>query len=276
MTNFVEELQWRGLITNIIPETEAYLNENSTAGYIGFDPTADSLHIGSLVQILVLMHFQRSGHKPIALVGGTTNGMVGENHQASLKSAIYSTREETLNKNVAGVKAQLARFLDFNGAHANAAVLVNNYDWMKSFTLIDFVRDIGKHITVNYMMAKDFIELGEECQGRYEFSNLLINYFKDMIFCISMKTSIVKFKWVAPTNGVILQPGQNWFAEKHKAKPTHLPYPWLPKLMVLNLVKQKVVMCGWTQRELPLTNFINIGSILVIRMLKNTLRFSLF
>jgi tyrosyl-tRNA synthetase len=181
MTNFVEELRWRGLIHDMIPETEAYLNENSTAGYIGFDPTADSLHIGSLVQILVLMHFQRSGHKPIALVGGAT-GMVGDPSGKSQERNLLD--EETLNKNVAGVKAQLARFLDFNGAHANAAVLVNNYDWMKSFTLIDFVRDIGKHITVNYMMAKDSVKkrLGEDAKEGMSFTEFTYQLFQGYDF----------------------------------------------------------------------------------------------
>lgn len=181
MTNFVEELRWRGLIHDMIPETEAYLNENITAGYIGFDPTADSLHIGSLVQILVLMHFQRSGHKPIALVGGAT-GMVGDPSGKSQERNLLD--EETLNKNVAGVKAQLARFLDFNGAHANAAVLVNNYDWMKSFTLIDFVRDIGKHITVNYMMAKDSVKkrLGEDAKEGMSFTEFTYQLFQGYDF----------------------------------------------------------------------------------------------
>lgn len=181
MTNFVEELRWRGLIHDMIPETEAYLNENITAGYIGFDPTADSLHIGSLVQILVLMHFQRSGHKPIALVGGAT-GMVGDPSGKSQERNLLD--EATLNKNVAGVKAQLARFLDFNGAHANAAVLVNNYDWMKSFTLIDFVRDIGKHITVNYMMAKDSVKkrLGEDAKEGMSFTEFTYQLFQGYDF----------------------------------------------------------------------------------------------
>lgn len=185
MTNFVEELRWRGLIHDMIPETEAYLNENSTAGYIGFDPTADSLHIGSLVQILVLMHFQRSGHKPIALVGGAT-GMVGDPSGKSQERNLLD--EETLNKNVAGVKAQLARFLDFNGAHANAAVLVNNYDWMKSFTLIDFVRDIGKHITVNYMMAKDSVKkrLGEDAKEGMSFTEFTYQLFQGYDFFVSL------------------------------------------------------------------------------------------
>ncbi len=154
MTNFVEELRWRGLLHDIMPDTEAHLLEHATAGYIGFDPTADSLHIGSLVQILILKHFQNAGHKPIALVGGAT-GMVGD---PSGKSAERNLLDEaSLQKNIEGVKAQLSRFLDFN-ATENPAELVNNFDWMKDISLIDFVRDTGKHITVNYMMAKDSVK----------------------------------------------------------------------------------------------------------------------
>jgi len=149
-----------------MPDTEAYLLKNKTAGYIGFDPTADSLHIGSLVQIIILMHFQKAGHSSIALVGGAT-GMVGD---PSGKSAERNLLDEaTLAKNIAGVKGQLERFLDFNESTSqNPAELVNNYDWMKNISLIDFVRDTGKHITVNYMMAKDSVKKrisGENTEG---------------------------------------------------------------------------------------------------------------
>lgn len=154
-TNFVEELRWRGMLHDIMPGTEELLNKEVTTGYIGFDPTATSLHIGSLIPIIILMHFQRAGHKPIALVGGAT-GMIGD---PSGKSAERNLLDEAaLNENIAGVKSQLERFLDFNSDSANGAELVNNYDWMKKFSLIDFVRDIGKHITVNYMMAKDSVK----------------------------------------------------------------------------------------------------------------------
>jgi len=154
MTNFVEELRWRGLLFDIMPETETHLLEHATTGYIGFDPTADSLHIGSLVQILILKHFQNAGHKPIALVGGAT-GMVGDPSGKSVERNLLD--EASLQKNIEGVKAQLSRFLDFN-ATENPAELVNNFDWMKDISLINFVRDIGKHITVNYMIAKDSVK----------------------------------------------------------------------------------------------------------------------
>ena len=153
--NFVEELRWRGMLHDMMPETEEYLLKNKTTGYIGFDPTADSLHIGSLVPIIILMHFQKAGHNPIALVGGAT-GMVGDPSGKSDERNLLD--EATLDKNIAGVKSQLDRFLDFDSASENAAELVNNYDWMKGISLIEFVRDVGKHITVNYMMAKDSVK----------------------------------------------------------------------------------------------------------------------
>ena len=154
-TNFVDELRWRGMLHDIMPETEDYLLKNPTTGYIGFDPTADSLHIGSLVQIFILMHFQKAGHRPIALVGGAT-GMIGDPSGKSDERNLLDS--ETLNKNCNGIQAQLEKFLDFDATNPQAAQLVNNYDWMKSYTLIDFSRDIGKHLTVNYMMAKDSVK----------------------------------------------------------------------------------------------------------------------
>lgn len=166
---FVEELKWRGMLHDIMPETENHLNAGSTAGYIGFDPTADSLHIGSLVQILILMHFQRAGHQPIALVGGAT-GMIGDPSGKSDERNLLNS--ETLEANVKGIKAQLSRFLDFSRERQNPALLVNNFDWMKDYSLIDFSRDIGKHLTVNYMMAKDSVKkrLGSESQVGMSFT----------------------------------------------------------------------------------------------------------
>lgn len=154
-TNFVQELQWRGLLHDIMPETETFLIEKSTKGYIGFDPTADSLHIGSLVQIMILMHFQKHGHAPIVLVGGAT-GMIGDPSGKSDERNLLD--QQTLEKNCAGIQDQLERFLDFDTSLPNPAILVNNYDWMKSYSLIDFSREVGKHITVNYMMAKESVK----------------------------------------------------------------------------------------------------------------------
>lgn len=155
MNNLVTELQWRGLVHDIMPGTEEQLLKEMTTTYIGFDPTSDSLHIGSLVPIILLVHLEKFGHKPIALVGGAT-GMIGDPSGKSDERNLLD--EATLEKNVAGIKAVLSRFLDFNSAAANAPILVNNYDWMKDFSFINFARDVGKRITVNYMMAKDSVK----------------------------------------------------------------------------------------------------------------------
>lgn len=153
--NLIEELRWRGMIADIMPGTEEQLLKEMTTGYVGFDPTADSLHIGSLVPILLLVHLQKAGHQPIALVGGAT-GMIGD---PSGKSAERNLLDEaTLAKNVAGIKGQLERFLNFDTSLKNPAIMANNYDWFKSISFIDFLRDTGKHITVNYMMAKDSVK----------------------------------------------------------------------------------------------------------------------
>ncbi|TRZ46298.1 tyrosine--tRNA ligase [Robertkochia solimangrovi] len=153
--NLVEELRWRGMVHDIMPGTEEQLEKEMTSCYIGFDPTSDSLHIGSLVPIILLVHLYRSGHKPVALVGGAT-GMIGDPSGKSDERNLLD--EATLAKNVAGIKGVLSRFLDFNSTAVNAPVLVNNYDWMKDFSFIDFARDIGKRITVNYMMSKDSVK----------------------------------------------------------------------------------------------------------------------
>lgn len=153
--NLIEELRWRGMIQDMMPGTEEQLKKEMTTAYIGFDPTAESLHIGSLVPILLLVHLQRAGHKPIALVGGAT-GMVGDPSGKSQERNLLD--ETTLNRNVAGVKAQLERYLDFDAAKPNAAEMANNYDWFKNISFIDFLRDTGKHITINYMMAKDSVK----------------------------------------------------------------------------------------------------------------------
>lgn len=153
--NLIEELRWRGMIQDIMPGTEEQLKKEMTSAYIGFDPTADSLHIGSLVPILLLVHFQKAGHKPIALVGGAT-GMIGDPSGKSQERNLLD--EVTLQKNVAGIKAQLEKYLDFNSSEANVAEMTNNYDWFKGISFIDFLRDTGKHITINYMMAKDSVK----------------------------------------------------------------------------------------------------------------------
>jgi len=181
MMNFVEELRWRGMLHDIMPETEEMLLKESTAGYIGFDPTGESLHIGSLVQIIILMHFQRAGHTPVALVGGAT-GMIGDPSGKSTERNLLN--EETLAKNIAGIKSQLDRFIDFNSDIANKAELVNNYDWMKDYSFIDFARDIGKHITVNYMMSKESVKkrLGAESKVGMSFTEFTYQLFQGYDF----------------------------------------------------------------------------------------------
>lgn len=165
--NLVEELKWRGMFHDCTPGTEEQLNKELTAGYIGFDPTADSLHIGSLVPILMLVHLQKAGHKPFALIGGAT-GMVGDPSFKAEERKMLD--EEALQKNLAGIRKQLEKFLDFNPALPNAAEMVNNYDWFKNFSFLDFIRLVGKHITVNYMMAKDSVKKRIEGESGISFT----------------------------------------------------------------------------------------------------------
>ncbi len=173
MENFIEELKWRGILHDIMPGTEELLLRGSTTGYIGFDPTADSLHVGSLAQIMTLVRFQKAGHKPLALIGGAT-GMVGDPSGKSAERNLLDN--DTLHKNIEGIKTQLGKFLDFN-VTVNGAELVNNYDWFKNYSFLDFIRDAGKHITVNYMMAKDSVKNrinGDTGMSFTEFSYQLI------------------------------------------------------------------------------------------------------
>ena len=163
--NFVEELSWRGMIHDMMPGTEEQLQKEMTSGYVGIDPTADSLHIGHLVSVMMLKHLQRAGHRPIALIGGAT-GMIGDPSGKSAERNLLD--EEALRHNQNAIKAQLSKFLDFDSDKPNAAILVNNYDWMKDYSFLNFIRDIGKHLTVNYMMAKDSVKKrlsGEASEG---------------------------------------------------------------------------------------------------------------
>ena len=153
--NFVEELRWRGMIHNIMPGTEEQLAKEQTTAYVGIDPTADSLHIGHLVSVMMMKHLQMAGHKPIFVIGGAT-GMIGDPSGKSLERNLLD--EDTIQKNMAGIKAQLSKFIDFNSNEPNAAIMVNNYEWMKNFSFLDFIREVGKHITVNYMMSKDSVK----------------------------------------------------------------------------------------------------------------------
>ncbi len=188
--NFIEELRWRGMIHDIMPGTEEMLKDKPISGYIGFDPTSDSLHIGSLVQIMILVHFQNAGHKPIALVGGAT-GMVGDPSGKSAERNLLDT--ETLNRNVGGIRKQLEKFLDFECGELSAE-MVNNYDWYKEMSFLEFIRDVGKHITVNYMMAKDSVKLRLETGLSFtEFSYQLVQGYD--------------FYWLYKNKGCKLQMG---------------------------------------------------------------------
>ncbi|MBP5398081.1 MAG: tyrosine--tRNA ligase [Bacteroidales bacterium] len=194
MKNFVEELRWRGMIQDIMPGTEEKLAEGPKAAYVGIDPTADSLHIGHLVSVMILKHFQECGHKPIALVGCATC-MIGDPSMKSHERNILD--EQTLAHNVAGIKAQLSRFLDFDSDAPNHAELVNNYDWMKDYTFLNFIRDIGKHITVNYMMAKDSVKKrlsrdSSEGMSFTEFSYQLLQGY-DFLWLYRNKGCVLQF-----------------------------------------------------------------------------------
>ena len=188
MKNFIEELTWRGMIHNIMPGTEEALQKGVKSAYIGFDPTADSLHIGSLVQIMTLVHFQRCGHIPVALVGGAT-GMVGDPSGKSEERNLLS--EEILQHNLACVKTQLSKFLDFN-AKENPAEVVNNYDWFKDFSFLDFIRDVGKHITINYMLAKDSVKSRLETGMSFtEFTYQLVQGY-DFLWLYENKNCVIQ------------------------------------------------------------------------------------
>ena len=165
--NLVEELKWRGMIQDIMPGTEDQLKKETTTGYIGFDPTSDSLHIGSLVPILLLLHLQKAGHKPMALIGGAT-GMIGDPSGKSHERILLN--EGILQNNVEGIKKQLRKFIDFDSTKPNAADLVNNYDWFKEIRLLDFLRDTGKHITVNYMTSKESVRKRIESESGISFT----------------------------------------------------------------------------------------------------------
>src|ERR1700742_5227091 len=177
--NLIEELTWRGMIQDIMPGTEEQLKKEMTAGYIGFDPTSASLHVGSLVPILLLVHLQKAGHKPVALVGGAT-GMVGDPSGKSEERNLLD--EETLNRNLKGVKKQLEKYLDFDASKANAAEIVNNYDWFKNMHFLNFIRNVGKHITVNYMTAKDSVKKRLESENGMSFTEFTYQLVQGDVF----------------------------------------------------------------------------------------------
>lgn len=195
MKNFVEELRWRGMIQDIMPGTEEKLMEGPQAAYVGIDPTADSLHIGHLVSIMILKHFQQCGHKPYALIGGAT-GMIGDPSMKSQERNLLD--EETLKHNIEGIRGQLSRILDFESDAPNKAELVNNYDWMKGYSFLNFIRDVGKHITVNYMMAKDSVKkrLSDESREGMSFTEFSYQLLQGY-----------DYLWLYEHNGVRLELG---------------------------------------------------------------------
>lgn len=200
--NFVEELKWRGMVAQMMPGTEELLQKEMVTAYLGTDPTADSLHIGHLCGIMMLRHLQRCGHKPIILVGGAT-GMIGDPSGKSQERNLLDS--DTLYHNQECIKKQVSQFLDFNSTAANNAEMVNNYDWMKDFSFLDFVREVGKHITVNYMMAKDSVQKRLTAKPAMAFllQNLLTSCYKDTISYICIRPKVAKCKWEATTSGEI-------------------------------------------------------------------------
>jgi tyrosyl-tRNA synthetase len=191
-TNFIPELQERGLLQDIIPGTEEQLAKEMTSGYVGFDPTSDSLHIGSMLPIILLMHLQKAGHKPYALIGGAT-GMIGDPSGKSAERNLLDMN--TLNKNVEGIKKQLSKFLNFNDNVSNKAELVNNYDWFKYFNFLDFIRDIGKHITVNYMMSKDSVKNRLEGTSGMSFTEFTYQLIQGYDFYYLNKENNIKLQF---------------------------------------------------------------------------------
>ncbi len=198
--NFIEELKWRGMLHTMIPGTDELLEKEQVTAYLGIDPTADSLHIGHLCGVMILRHFQRCGHKPIALVGGAT-GMIGD---PSGKSAERNLLDEaTLRHNQEAIKKQLSKFLDFESDAPNRAELVNNYDWMKEFSFLDFARTVGKHITVNYMMAKDSVKkrLNGEARDGLSFTEFTYQLLQGYDFLHLYETKGCKPQMAVPTSG---------------------------------------------------------------------------
>ena len=200
MKNFVEELKWRGMLAQMMPGTEELLQKEMVTAYLGTDPTADSLHIGHLCGIMMLRHLQRCGHKPIILVGGAT-GMIGDPSGKSQERNLLN--DETLRHNQECIKKQVAKFLDFESQDANAALMVNNYDWMKDFTFLDFAREVGKHITVNYMMAKESVQRTEQPVTDCHSLSSPTSCCKAMTSCISTSTMVSNCSWAATTSGAI-------------------------------------------------------------------------
>ena len=227
--DFVEELRWRGMIHDIMPGTEEQLKKEMTTAYVGIDPTGDSLHIGHLVGVMMLKHFQIAGHKPVALIGGAT-GMIGDPSGRSQERNLLD--EETLRKNERGIKKQLEKFIDFNANEPNAAELVNNYDWMKEFGFLDFIRDIGKHITVNYMMAKDSVKkrLGEDSKSGMSFTEFTYQLVQGFDFLYLFKEKNCKLQMGGSDQWGNITTGNEMIRRKENGEAFALTWPLITKV----------------------------------------------
>ncbi len=226
--NFIEELKWRGMIHDIMPGTEEQLSKEMTTGYVGIDPSCDSLHIGHLVGVMMLKHFQLAGHKPVALIGGAT-GMIGDPSGKSTERNLLD--EKTLLKNEEGIKKQLAKFMDFESGAPNAAELVNNYDWMKGFSFLEFIRDIGKHISVNYMMAKDSVKtrLGEESNSGMSFTEFTYQLVQGYDFLYLFKHKNCKLQMGGSDQWGNITTGNELIRRKEQGEAFALTWPLIAK-----------------------------------------------
>lgn len=226
--NFIEELKWRGMISDIMPGTEEQLSKEMTAGYVGIDPTGDSLHIGHLVGVMMLKLFQLAGHKPIALIGGAT-GMIGDPSGKSTERNLLD--ENTIRKNQEGIKKQLSKFLDFESSEMNSAILVNNYDWMKEFSFLEFIRDVGKHITVNYMIAKDSVKtrLGEDSKTGMSFTEFTYQLVQAYDFLYLYRNESCKLQMGGSDQWGNITTGNELIRRKDQGEAYALTWPLIEK-----------------------------------------------
>jgi tyrosyl-tRNA synthetase len=228
MMNFIEELQWRGMIHDVMPGTEEQLKKEMTTAYVGIDPTGDSLHIGHLVGVMMLKHFQKAGHKPIALIGGAT-GMIGDPSGRSSERNLLD--ESTLRKNQEAIKKQLSKFLDFSSSAQNSAELVNNYDWMKEFSFLEFIRDIGKHITVNYMTSKDSVKkrLGDDSKSGMSFTEFTYQLVQGYDFLYLYRNKNCKLQMGGSDQWGNITTGNELIRRKDKGEAYALTWPLIEK-----------------------------------------------
>lgn len=269
-TKFVEELRWRGLLHDAMPGTEELLNREVVTGYIGFDPTADSLHIGHLSQVFTLMRFQKAGHKPIALIGGAT-GMVGDPSGKSAERNLLD--EEALNKNIAGIRKQLEKLLNFSSG-SNSAELVNNYDWMKDQSFLHFIRDVGKHITVNYMMAKDSVK--NRLDTGMSFTEFSYQLLQGHDFYTLWKEKNCKLQMGGSDQWGNITTGTELIRRRAQGEAYALTTQLVRKADGTKFGKTESGSCGSILLRLRLTVFISFGSIPVMKMPGSGLRISHF